>query len=93
MAAKSKTTNKDPLADDEDELVEETEEEEDEVEAAPQPAPKARKADPRKAPGPVAGEFRWEDPSSLRQLDAKWILLWFVIPIATVIIYGLIVQN
>jgi hypothetical protein len=91
MAGKStkKSTKKAAV---EDEELDEEGEEEEEAEAEAAPPARSKKADPRSAPLP-AGEFRWEDPSTLRQLDAKWVLLWFVIPIIAVIIYGLLVSN
>jgi hypothetical protein len=92
MAGKPTKKSIKKAAVEDEELDEEGEEEEEEaeVEAAPPPAARSKRA--ASAPLP-AGEFRWEDPSSLRQLDAKWVLLWFVVPIIAVIVYGLLVSN
>lgn len=92
MAGKPTKKSMKKAAVEDEELDEEGEEEEEaEAEAAPAPAARAKK-DARSAPL-AAGEFRWEDPSTLRQLDAKWVLLWFVIPIIAVIVYGVFVAN
>jgi hypothetical protein len=42
---------------------------------------------------PATGTDDWSDPSKQRQMSAIWPLLWIVIPLGSLILYGLLTGH